>query len=151
MLASSYSSDDNRSQIAEGSFVSLQNPHSVIIKAGETISNTLTFRIATGYYIMADRGKQNAALYTTLTMLRHSDITFGSLGFSNPAKHVMPGETEEFEVFENTLEVTMPIMVDRDATYGVHLVVGILRYQATDSTQGYFPKELRFQFPIYVV
>lgn len=132
----------------EGSLVELKPVSAVELKKGTRHELPLIFEIEPGYHIMADTGSTDRWVYTQMTLEAEQGFLTDTPLFPSPADLFLADDTNPLYIFEDKLEVKVPILPSLMAESGSYNLRGQLLYQACTDKKCFFPRELDFEVPL---
>lgn len=124
-------------------FVSFTGKNTYSIPSIQVDTLCLEFKVSEGFHIMSDEEKF-AGITTKIRLNTPEGLSVGSPIFPKPKALQLRGATDTLSVFENHLEVLLPLQVINSGKKGNFILKGSLFYQACDSRKCYFPRELAF-------
>ena len=122
----------------------------VLIEKGGGEMATVIFQIRDGFHIMANEGSEDHFLFTTLTMNAHDRFQFGRPEFPKPKDYQLSGANLQMEIFDNRLDVHIPVRAYKNSPSGKYTATGQLFYQACNHYKCFPPFELGFEMAIQV-
>lgn len=132
-------------------FIQLEGVNAMQLAAGEEGRIKISFRIKDGYHIQANRINDENLIPAQLTFeLREQGITPGEPVFPAMKMLTIEGAENHFWVFDEILEVEVPVKVDVNQNTGAYLMKGILQYQACDDGKCFLPRALEFDLVLTV-
>ena len=106
---------------------------------------TVSFRIKEGYHIQANKVNDNSLVPVELKMYEQEGIAFGEPVFPHWKQLKLVGVDEPLWVFDETVDVTIPVSISGDQRSGNYLIRGNICYQACDSLKCYIPRSMEFE------
>jgi Thiol:disulfide interchange protein DsbD, N-terminal len=111
---------------------------------GESKVIIASFIIKDGYHIQADKVSDENLIPTSIKIESSKDFKIKDPVYPVPEEFLMTGVSEPLLVFSGVLEIRLPVKIYQLAEKGLYAVECVLRYQACDSRQCLFPRELPF-------
>lgn len=138
--------DDHSSQ--KEPLVEFRPISTITLKKGARHELPLIFEIEEGYHIMADTGAGDRWVYTQMTLESEQVFLTDTPLFPPPEDLYLTDDTDPLSVFDEELEITLPILPAVQAESGAYQLRGQLLYQACTDKQCFFPRALDFQVPL---
>lgn len=132
----------------ESSLVRLKTLPSLTMKKGTKYELPLVFEIKPGFHIMADTGLADNWVYTQVTLQSGKGYLTDAPQFPAPEDLFLQDDTQPLSIFEDELEVKIPILPSPQAEMGTYNLQGQLLYQACTEQKCFFPRALDFEVPI---
>lgn len=132
----------------EGALVELRSISTIDLKKGARHELPLIFEIEPGYHIMADTGSSDRWVYTQMTLETEQGFLTDAPLFPSPADLFLADDTKPLYIFEDELEVKVPILPSLMAERGSYNLRGQLLYQACTDKKCFFPRALDFEVPL---
>ncbi len=149
LLASCQAPQPQRSA-EDSNLVSLRPMPNIALKKGAKYELPLVFEIKPGYHIMADTGLADNWVYTQLSIQSGKGYLTDAPRFPAPEDLFLQDDTQPLSIFEEEVEVKIPILPSPQAEMGTYNLQGQLLYQACTDQKCFFPRELKFEVPIQV-
>jgi hypothetical protein len=127
--------------------VSVKTPVTLMAKRGTTVSETLALSVTPGFHVNSDKPKDEFLIPLKLTWgagpLQPKSVAYP------PAEQVKVG-ADMLNVFTGKFDVKTEFTVSPQATPGLTMVEGKLRYQACDNVSCKRPATLTVQVPVSI-
>lgn len=134
----------------EPSFVQLNKEPEFSVASGEQQHISLSFLIKEGYHIQAYQVKDENLIPTVLSIDASDEMILGDLIFPEAVEFRIKGREEALHVYNDVLEVNVPIKILKSVEKGEFFINGKLHYQACDDSKCYFPRDLHFIMKINI-
>jgi peroxiredoxin len=131
--------------------IELKNVYTSEVEAGKQNFVTLSFRVKDGLHIQANMVNDDSLIPAELTLENFEGIVLGKPVFPDWELFSMEGTDEQLWVFDNIVDVTIPVSVDPLHKTGDYKLKGIFYYQACDSSKCFSPRELEFVLEMRIV
>jgi hypothetical protein len=119
----------------------------LVAHAGSTVTETLSVNVASGYHVNSDKPKDEFLIPLKLTWsngpLQARKVTY-------PAAEQVKVGTDTLNVFTGTFPIATEFQVSPQATPGLAMLQGKLRYQACDNQSCKRPATLDVQIPLSI-
>jgi peroxiredoxin len=137
--------DEQNKLTAGNDFIQLKGVRSSEIGADGQGMVTVLFQIKEGYHIQANKVNDDNLIPVKLEFETVEGISMGEPVFPGWREFKMEGTPDPFLVFDEILDVKIPVSVDHRKISGDLLLKGNLYYQACDSKKCFFPRDFRFE------
>ncbi len=131
-------------------FIEIKNVNPTHVNPGEQSTLTVSFKIKDGYHIQANKVKDNSLVPVELKMYEQDGMAFGEPIFPPWKQLKLAGVEEQLWVFEETVDVTIPVSISRNQRSGDYLIRGKICYQACDSLKCFVPREMEFELMVKI-
>lgn len=133
-----------------GHFVQVTKSVQLTAKAGSSHRINVQFRIDDGYHIIARQGEEGNFLPPQLTVANTRFIRFGPALLPAARSLEIEGMELALPVYEQTLEIELPVEIDTLAEEGRQTFMAGLSYQVCDNRKCFFPRTLPFPIGIQI-
>jgi len=148
LLLASCQAPQQQENKEEHNLVSLKPMSGIALKRGAKYELPLVFEIKPGYHIMADTGLADNWVYTQVSIQSGKGYLTDAPQFPAPENLFLQDDTQPLSIFEDELEVKIPILPSPQAEMGTYNLEGQLLYQACTDQKCFFPRALNFEVPI---
>lgn len=122
------------------------------VEAGEENWVRIEVEVKPGLHIQTNTlGEDSPLVATRLEVNDHNGITTHKPSFPATVKFRMPGMDEDWDVYEGSFEIKVPVKADENLLKGKYLIGAELTYQACDNKMCFFPKTIPVQIPVIVI
>jgi DsbC/DsbD-like thiol-disulfide interchange protein len=108
----------------------------------------ISVAVKEGYHIQGSQPGNEWIIPTSLDISPSEIITTGNPSFPAAKKFRLEGTPDYLEVYDGTIEISVPFSIIDKSKKGSYVVEATLRYQACDDKRCFSPKT--FSFPITV-
>lgn len=129
----------------DNDFIQLKGVMSSEIGADGQGMVTVSFQIKEGYHIQANKVNDDNLIPVKLEIESLEGISIGEPIFPGWREFKMEGTSDTFWVFDEILDVQIPLSIVQGKVSGDHLLKGNLNYQACDSRKCFFPRDFKFE------
>jgi hypothetical protein len=127
--------------------ISVTPPQTLTAKRGTTVSETLTISVASGFHVNSDKPRDDFLIPLKLTW-KTGPLQPKAIRYPH-AEQVKVG-SDTLNVFTGKFPVTTEFFVSPEATPGISMLEGKLRYQACDNVSCKRPATLNVQVPVSI-
>jgi peroxiredoxin len=132
-------------QTGSTDFIQFKGGKSTNFVTGGLCAITVSFQIKDGYHIQANEVDDDSLIPVKLEMETCEGISYGIPIFPEWKEFKMEGTNDRLRVFDEMLDVKIPLTVSKEKSPRDYLIKGNLHYQACDSWKCYFPRVLEFE------
>lgn len=137
--------DDTYKQTSSADFIQYKGSSSTHLESGGLSAITVSFQIKDGYHIQANKVNDDSLAPVRLEMGTSEGIYYGQPIFPEWKEFKMEGTNDRLWVFDEMLDVKIPLKITKEKLRRDYLLKGNLHYQACDSRKCYFPRVLEFE------
>lgn len=137
--------DPKYKQTGSTDFIQFKGGKSTNLMTGGKSVITVSFQIKEGYHIQANEVNDDSLIPVKLDMETREGISYGIPIFPEWKEFKMEGTNSRLWVFDETLDVKIPLTIIKEESPRDYLIKGNLHYQACDSWKCYFPRVLEFE------
>lgn len=137
--------DDTYKQTSSTDFIQYKGSSSTNLASGGQSAITVSFQIKDGYHIQANEVNDDSLIPVRLEMGTSEGIYYGQPVFPEWKEFKMEGTNDRLWVFDEMLDVKIPLKITKEKLRRDYLLKGNLHYQACDSWKCYFPRVLEFE------
>ncbi len=137
--------DDTYKQTSSNDFIQFKGSSSTNLELGGQSAITVSFQIKDGYHIQANEVNDDSLIPVKLEMETRDGISYGIPIFPEWKEFKMEGTNDRLWVFDEILDVRIPLAITKEKLTSDYLLKGNLHYQACDSWKCYFPRVLEFE------
>lgn len=148
LLLASCQTQHEGSGSKEEPLVAFKPVPTIELKKGARHELPLIFEIEEGYHIMADTGAGDRWVYTQMQLETEQGFLTDTPLFPSPEDLYLADDSQPLYIFEEELEIRVPILPAVQAESGSYNLKGQLLYQACTDKKCFFPRELDFQVPL---
>jgi hypothetical protein len=127
--------------------VSVTPPQTLTAKRGTTVSDTLAVAVAPGFHVNSNKPKDEFLIPLKLTW-NTGPLTAKIISY--PAAEEVKVGSQMLNVFTGKFAVKTEFYVSPEATPGITMLEGKLRYQACDNISCKRPATLNVQLPVSI-
>ena len=120
-----------------------------VIKAGEQQFLNALIYLENGYHVQAAKVADANLIPMKLSLESTAQITTGEPVFPPWKEKTYYGST--FQIYENTLKVTIPVKTVKGLNPGSYTLAGKVDYQACTETSCLLPRTEHFKFSVKVI
>lgn len=137
--------EDTYKQTSNNDFIQFKGSSPTTLASGGQSAITVSFQIKDGYHIQANEVNDDSLIPVRIDMENHEAINYGQPVFPAWKKFKMEGTNDRLWVFDEMLDVKIPLTIAKEKSPGDYFIKGNLHYQACDSWKCYFPRVLVFE------
>lgn len=137
--------DENHRQTGKIGFIQFKGSKATNLDTDGQSTIIVSFQIKEGYHIQANKVNDESLIPVKLEMETREGIFYGQPVFPEWKEFTMEGTNDRLWVFDEILDVKIPLTIANGKSQGDYLLKGNLHYQACDSWKCYFPRELDFE------
>jgi len=117
---------------------------------GDTALVMVPLRITPGYHVNANPASSED--YIPIEARLDSSAEFHALKpeYPNGKAHTLEGGDDTLLVYNGSVTIPMPIVVDKDVKHGMHRLEGTIEFQACDDRVCFMPEERHFSAVIRI-
>ena len=127
--------------------VSVAPPQTITAKRGTTVSETLAVTVASGFHVNSNKPKDEFLIPLKLTW-NTGPLTPKAIAY--PAAEQVKVGADTLDVYTGKFPIETQFSVSPQATPGITMVEGKLRYQACDNVSCKRPATLTVQLPVSI-
>ncbi len=127
--------------------VSVEPLQTLIAKTGSTVQQELKIHVDSGFHVNSDHPKDEFLIPLKLTWTGNS---FASKRILYPAPEQVQVGSDQLSVFTGTFVIKSELLVSSQATPGLGMLIGKLRYQACDNQSCKRPATLDIKVPVSI-
>lgn len=135
----------------ENEIVNIKNHDTVYAASGDSFYIIIELSIKKGFKIQANKVNDSLLIPTTLTIKPVQEISIADAVFPEPKLFKMVGFDEGLLVFEDSLSIHIPIILDKSIKPGNYDLKSELYYQPCDDRKCFFPVTEDFTIHIKVL
>jgi hypothetical protein len=131
-------------------FVQLNREPEFFLASGDQQHISLSFLIKEGYHIQANQVKDENLIPTLISFYAADGFILGDPIFPEAVEFRMKGKEQALHVYDDVLEINVPIQKVMPVEKGTFPINATLHYQACDDFKCYFPRDLHFIMKIII-
>jgi hypothetical protein len=137
-------------QEAQKDIVSVYVPE-LTIQAGKTGTITILINVKEGYHIQSNKTKDEFLIPTTIELENNKYFKTGKAEFPTTKKFRLQGTEEDLDVFDNYIEIKIPLQTSTMVKKGNHSIRAKLKYQACDERTCLAPRTIGFIINLHII
>jgi thiol:disulfide interchange protein DsbD len=119
-------------------------------RTGEKSVMHIKVAVKEGYHIQSSEPGNEWIIPTTLEIISPEMITTGNPAFPPARKFQLEGTRDYLEVYDGTLDISVPLSISDNIKKGSYVLQATLRYQACDNKRCFSPKTLPFPIAVTI-
>ena len=132
-------------QTSSTDFIQFKGGKSTNLESGGQRAITVSFQIKDGYHIQANEVNDDSLIPVKLEMETREGISYGKPIFPEWKEFKMEGTNDRLWVFDEVLDVKIPLTIAQEKIPRDYLLIGNLHYQACDAWKCFLPRVLEFE------